>query len=150
MHTLTYIYTSLLYRYERFTFLIHTSGANSVTHQLSLTLTKADFAEQGNVSVTQSCLKGEKLYNCPARSLLDVPSCTWKLQEDAPSGDGDAKESFQRKLLGLFLLISSEHSACRVFCGWILKGSGLRKCEKLREKKRNQSVDKVVQHSAGV
>ncbi|KAI1233496.1 hypothetical protein IHE44_0004677 [Lamprotornis superbus] len=40
-------------------------------------------------------------------------------------------------------------STLLVFCGWIWKGSGMRKREKLREK-RNRSVDKVVEHSAGV
>lgn len=54
----------------------------------------------------------ESFYNRPARSLLAVSSCTWKLQGDAPSEDGDAQESFQGKLLGLFPLISSEHSGC--------------------------------------
>lgn len=67
---------------------------------------------------------------------MDVSSRTWKLQGDAPSEDEDAKESFQGKFLGLFPLISSERSGCRVFCGWIWKGSGVRKCEKLREKKK--------------
>lgn len=60
-------------------------------------------------------------------------------------------------LLGCFILCVCHFpppphplNVSAVFCGWIWREGGGRKQEKLRGKKKkiNQSVDKVVQHSA--
>lgn len=73
---------------------------------------------------------------------------------DVHSEDGDATS--RKATFGLFYFVCVSFppphplNVSAVFCGWIWREGGGRKQEKLRgkKKKKNQSVDKVVQHSA--
>lgn len=69
------------------------------------------------------------------------------VQWDAHSEDGDANSYFKESYWVFFSLHPVNISVLEYLVAGFGKGGG-RKCEKLRGKKKNQSVDEVVQHSA--